>query len=98
MLNGLNVHTPAQNCRGTGQTVGWFNGYEYFGVGCFYGTGGAAYSGLYNANVGAAYSGTYYNRIAGIGITTDSRYSGIYRDAVTSTLSNFVTAHSIIKY
>lgn len=98
LLNGKNVNTPAQYCRGDGYSLGLTNGT----VNC----------GLANNGVGAIYpqindfhiqvtttpnwnnpsnSGAY-------GLTTTAANSGVYRDAVTSTISNYQSFKAIIKY
>lgn len=104
LLNGLNVYTPAQNCRGNGLTLGLYDGVtavglekgngsiyheeELWAVAQQYGTGYGTYS------AGMTLSRNSYS----LGVTPDATYSGIMRDAVTSSISNYLWARSIIKY
>lgn len=102
LLNGKNVNTPAQNCRGTGLTLGLTNGSAYGGL--IGGIGGSAYYlGIRAAAYGAGYGYTGAGLETGlqgsnVGLTTNASYSGVMRDAVTSSISNYQNAKAIIKY
>lgn len=102
LLNGLNVNTPAQNCRGNGLSMGITNGSTYAGM--IGGIGSFSYSlGFRAAAYGAGYGYTGAGAETGlagsnVGLTTNARYSGVMRDAVTSSISNYQWARAIIKY
>lgn len=104
LLNGLNVNTPAQNCRGTGLTMGFLTGNpSYPTVGMRAGDGGVSSAmvgstGIYGKPIGSAPSGTGLAAGMSVGLTTDAKYSGVMRDAVTSSISNYQIARAIIKY
>ena len=97
LLNGLNVNTPAQNCRGNGLTMGFTNGVT--GVGLCGGDAGHVFDAsiLYGTGVGAG-STAAYGVWSSLGLTSDATYSGVMRDAVTSTVSNKIKVYGIIKY
>lgn len=102
LLNGLNVYTPEQNCRGNGYTMALTNGSVY--VGLVGGIGGSAYylggrSGAYATGYGYTGAGLETGlQGSNVGLTTDARYSGVMRDAVTSSISNYQWSRAIIKY
>lgn len=104
LLNGLNVNTPAQNCRGNGLALGLLTGngtYPVAGLRC----GDGAYSsaltsitGCYGVGIGTGASGVGVATGLASGLTTNADYSGVMRDAVTSSISNYQMATAIIKY
>lgn len=104
LLNGLSVNTPSQYCRGTGLTMGFLTGVPSAPrIGMRAGDGGysgamVGSTGIYGTAIGTAPSGTSVATGWSVGLTTDATYSGVMRDAVTSSVSNYQTAKAIIKY
>ena len=97
-MNGLNVNTPAQNCRGNGKSLGLRTTANGFGL-MQGGSGGVAYTSAYNVTSGTTpgYNSVVNNGTA-LGVSTEPSTSGIMRDAVTSTISNYISVKSCIKY
>lgn len=104
ILNGLSVNTPAQYCRGNGLTMGFLTGVPSAPrIGMRAGDGGysgamVGSTGIYGTAIGTAPSGTGVATGWSVGLTTDATYSGVMRDAVTSSISNYQFARAIIKY
>lgn len=104
LLNGLYVNTPAQKCRGNGLTMGFLTGVpNYPTIGMRAGDGGVSSvmvgsTGIYGKPIGTAPSGVGLATGWSVGLTTDANYSGVMRDAVTSTISNYQWSRGIIKY
>lgn len=103
LLNGLNVLTPEQNCKGNGLALGMYNGGSTGGIGQYnygnYGGGTGIQVELYGKAYGSAAATL---GLAGVGsawgVTPDASKSGIKRDAVTSSISNKIAVLGIIKY
>ena len=104
LLNGIYVNTPAQYCRGTGLTMGFMTGNPtYPTIGMRAGDGGysaamVGCTGIYGTGIGTGPSGTGLAAGWSVGLTTNANYSGVMRDAVTSSISNYQWARAIIKY
>lgn len=83
---------------GNGMTLGLTDGTNNFGFGTLNGqTNGIGKASLYGSNVGTSATADYNPSNKGIGVTTNSDYSGLYADLTQATASTIIALRTAVQ-